>query len=133
MRIKGYIAMNTKGYIAFTTLLVLSAVLFLAGVTLALLSVFQAQQSLSQETGNQAYGLAEGCASDALLESFYNVDYTGGVRTYLEGTCTVSVSKAGSNWVLDVEAAVPAGYKKRVRVNILRETGIQILSWKQVE
>jgi len=123
-----------KSYIAFTTLLILSAVFLLVGVTMTIISIFQAQQSLSQEIGSRAYGLAEGCAADALLDSFYDDNYAGGTRTYPEGSCTVSVSKVGDNWVLDVESVLAAGYRKRVRVNILRETsGIQVLSWKQVE
>lgn len=121
------------GYIAFTALLILSAVFFLAGVTLTLLSVFQAQQSLSQENGSRAHLLADGCAEDALLESFNSSDYAGGTRTYPEGTCTVSVSKVGNNWVLEIESILAAGYRKRVRVNILRGDNIQVLSWKQVE
>ena len=122
-----------KSYIAFTTLLVLSAIIFLAGVTLTLLSVFQIQQSLSQETGFAAHALAEGCAEDALLSSFNNSDYAGGSKVFPEGTCTISVSKVGNNWVLDVQAAISSRYKKRIRVNILRAGSVQVLSWREIE
>ena len=121
------------GYIAFTMVLVITGVIFLVAVTLTLLSVFQIQQSLSQELGASSYSLVEGCAEDALLESFENDAYAGGSRSYPEGSCNVSVSKAGNNWVLDVAATTATLYDKHLRVSILRGGTIQVLSWKQVE
>lgn len=120
-------------YIAFTTFLILSAVILLAGTSLALLSIFQAQQSLAREKGFGALYLAEGCAADALLSSFYDNNYAGGTETLPEGSCTISVSKVGNNWVINSVATLTGGYTRRVRVNILREGSIQVLSWKEVE
>ena len=122
-----------KGYIAFTTLLIISAVVALVAATLTLLAVFQVQQSLSQELGSGSFGLAEGCVEDALLASFANDAYAGGTRTYPEGSCTVGVTKAGANWVFDVSSTTAGLYHKNLRVSILRGGSIQILSWKQVE
>ncbi|MDP1710472.1 MAG: hypothetical protein Q8L46_00815 [candidate division WWE3 bacterium] len=120
-------------YIAFTTFLILSAVILLAGTTLALLSIFQVQQSLAREKGFSALYLAEGCAADALLSAFYDSNYAGGTKTPPEGNCTITVSKVGNNWVVTSTATVAGGYTRRVRVNILRQGSIQILSWKEVE
>lgn len=120
-------------YIAFTSFLILSAVVLLAGSTLALLAVFEAQQSLAREKGYQALYLAEGCMADALLASFYDADYAGGSETFPEGNCSIAVSKVGSNWVLTATGTVSGGYTRRVRVNILRTGQIQVLSWKEVE
>jgi len=124
---------KSKGsYIAFTTVLILSAVILVVGVSLTLLSIFQAQQSLAGERGSRALSLAEGCAQDALLSSFYNLDYAGGTRDFPEGSCMTTVSKIDNNWVI-TSTVVLSGYTKRVRVNILREGEVQILSWKEVK
>jgi len=120
------------GYIAFTTFLIFSAVVLLAGATLSLMAVFEAQQSLAREKGYQTLYLAEGCASDALLSAFYSSSYAGGTRTAPEGSCTTTVSKVGNNWVLTSVATV-SGYVRRVSVNILRSGSIQVLSWKDTE
>ncbi len=127
------LSISKKGYIAFTTFLILSAVILLAGTTLALLSIFQAQQSLAREKGFSALYLAEGCAADALLSAFYDSNYAGGTKTPPEGNCTITVSKVGNNWVVTSTATVAGGYTRRVRVNILRQGSIQILFWKEVE
>ena len=127
------LAIGKKGYIAFTTFLILSAVILLAGTTLALLSIFQAQQSLAQEKGFGAFYLAEGCAADALLSSFYDNNYAGGSETVPEGSCTITVSKAGNNWVITSAGTVTGGYVRRVQVNIIRTGTIQVLSWKEIE
>lgn len=120
-------------YIALTTFLILSAVILMAGTTLVLLSIFQAQQGLARERGYQALYLAEGCVADALLSAFYDSGYTGGSETLPEGSCTISVSKVGNNWVITSTATVAGGYTRRVRVNILRSGTIQVLSWKEIE
>jgi len=122
-----------SGYIAFISFLILGAVVLLVGTTLALLSVFEIQQSLAGRKGAEALYLAEGCAADALLASFYDESYAGGTKTPPEGSCTITVSKVGSNWVLTSAGTVAGGYTRRVRVNILRSGSIQILSWKEVE
>ena len=124
---------SKKGYIAFITLLVLSAIILLAGVTLALLSISQAQQSLAAEKGEAAYSLAEGCMEDALLSSFFDENYAGGTKSTPEGSCLISVSKVAENWVLISTATIDSSYKRRIRVNILRGTDLQVLSWQQIE
>lgn len=121
------------GYIAFTSFLILSVVFLLVGSVLALLAVFQAQQSLAREKGSTALGLAEGCAADALLSAFNDVNYAGGTKTLPEGTCTISVSKVGTNWLITSSGTVANRYIRRVRVNILRESTIIVLSWKEIE
>jgi hypothetical protein len=122
-----------RGYIAFSAFLILSALIVLVGTTLALLSVFEIQQSLAGRKGAEAFYLAEGCMADALLSAFYSEAYAGGTKTLPEGSCTITVSKVGNNWVLTSVGTVAGGYTRRVRVNILRSDSIQILSWKEVE
>ncbi len=116
-----------------TAFLILGAVSLLIGSTLALLSFFELQQSLAFERRSKALYLAEGCAADALLSSFYDVGYAGGTRSFPEGTCTITVSKVGINWMITTAAEVSGGYVRRVRVNILRSGSVQVLSWKEIE
>lgn len=122
-----------RGYIAFTTLLILSTMVLLAGVTLSLLAISQVQQSLAREKGAAAHALAEGCLADALLSAFYEPNYTGGTENFPEGSCLITVSKAGNNWVLISQGKIDNRYTRRIRVNILRGTEIEILSWKEIE
>ena len=120
-------------YIAFSAFLILSALVVLVGTTLALLSIFEIQQSLAGRKGAEAFYLAEGCIADALLSSFYSDSYAGGSKTLPEGDCAITVSKVGNNWVLTSVGTVTGGYTRRVRVNILRSSSVQVLSWKEVE
>src|SRR3989338_11010269 len=130
---RGFSSKARGSYIAFITFLILGSVVLLVGTTLALLSVFEIQQSLAGRKGAEALYLAEGCAADALLSSFYDSNYAGGVETHPEGSCAITVSKAGNNWVITSAATVASGYTRRVRVNILRGSSIQVLSWKEVD
>ncbi|OGC56115.1 hypothetical protein A2797_02010 [candidate division WWE3 bacterium RIFCSPHIGHO2_01_FULL_48_15] len=124
---------KSRGYVAFSTFLILSVVILLVSSTLALLSIFQAQQTLAREKGAAAHALAEGCAQDALLWAFLDENYAGGAENPPEGACVITVSKVGNNWVLTSTGTIDGRYTKRVRVNILREGEVTILSWKEIE
>jgi len=120
------------GYIAFVSFLVVSAVVLVIGVTLALLSISEAQMGLSEERGHYALSITEGCAEDALLSIFYDGGYGGGNKSYPEGSCTVSVSKDNSSWTITAATTV-SGHTKKVQVRMVRSKDITITSWKEVE
>lgn len=120
-----------KGYIAFVSFLVVSAVVLVIGVTLALLGVSEAQMGLSEKRGHYALALAEGCAQDTLLTIYYDGGYGGGTKSYPEGSCTISVSKDDSSWTITT-AATFSGHTKKIQVRMLRGKDIRITSWKEV-
>ena len=117
---------------ALTAFLIISAVVFVIGITLAILGISEAQMALAGERGYYALALAEGCAEDALLLSYYDGGYAGGSRTYPEGSCTVVVVKDGDDWTITTAASV-SGHTKKIEVKINRETELTITSWKEIE
>lgn len=119
-------------YIALVSFLVISAVVLVIGITLALLGVSEAQMGLSEKRGHYALGLAEGCAEDALLSAYYDGSYSGGTKSYPEGSCAVMVTKVGNDWTM-VAAATVSGHTKKVEVKINRGNEIVVTSWKEIE
>jgi len=121
-----------RAYIALVSFLIVSAVVLVIGVTLAILGVSEAQMGLAEKRGHYALALAEGCAEDALLSSYYDGSYTGGTENYPEGSCVVGVAKDGNNWTITTTATA-SGHTKKIEVKINRGNEISILSWKEVE
>lgn len=119
-------------YIALVSFLIVSAVVLVIGVTLAILGVSEAQMGLSEKRGHFALALAEGCAEDALLSSYYNGSYAGGAENYPEGSCIVGVVKDGNNWTI-ITTATASGHTKKIEVKINRGNEITITGWKEVE
>lgn len=121
-----------RAYIALVSFLIVSAVVLLIGITLAILGVSEAQMSLAEERGQGSLALAEGCAEDAILSSYYDINYSGGTENYPEGSCVVGVAKDGNNWTITTAATV-SGHTKKVKVKINRSGKITITSWKEIE
>jgi hypothetical protein len=121
-----------NGFIATTTVLIITVVMLAAIATISLLSIGEAQSSLSLYKGTGNLYLAEGCADDALLKAKNDVNYVGGNITRPEGTCTVSVSKNGSIWTMII-GTLATDYKRSVQVIITRNgTSLIIASWKEI-
>lgn len=120
-----------KGYIAIMTVLILAAVALMTSMTVALLSVGEAQTAFSLTKGEEAWRLVDGCVEDALLKSKSSASYSGGNITRSEGTCEIGVSKIGDTWTI-VASPLSTKYHRTVEVVVGRmATGIVMLSWKE--
>jgi hypothetical protein len=120
-----------KGYVAITTVLILLLLIGTIGTTGLLLSIGEAQSGLSAFKGEDSLQFVEGCAEDALLKSRASATYAGGNITRPEGTCTVSVSKAGNVWTLTV-STLDTKFRKTIQIQIVRTGSITLNSWKEI-
>lgn len=119
------------GYIALTTVIILSAVSLGIIATVSLLAIGEAQSALSVATGESTLTLTEGCMEDALLNSLNSSTYTGGLLTMPEGNCNVTVSKAGSVWT--VGASIANGiYTRSVQSVVTRGATLTVNSWQEL-
>lgn len=125
---------SQSGFIALTTVLILSAVSIAIGITVSRLSIGEGQASLALTNGEQELSFVEGCMEDALLKVRANANYVGGTigRPAGEGTCTVTVSNVGTVWTITA-TQLGTDYTKSVQAVINRiPTGITITSWQEI-
>lgn len=121
-----------RGYITLITVILVSAVVLAIATTVSLLAIGEAQSSFSLFSGEDALQFVEGCTEDALLKSRASAAYTGGVITRPEGTCSVTVSKAGNVWTVTVTSAATQ-YKRTIQTVFTRgETAVTLTSWKEL-
>lgn len=128
---------NKKGFIAFTSLLIISAITLVVSISIATLGVSSARGSLDFKKGKETYEIAKSCAEESLIRLRNNATYTGGNLTVGDGSCTIAVSGTGSNKTIDVVSIIsnPApSFTKKIRV-ITKRTGnsINVLSFTEVE
>ncbi len=99
---------------------------------MSLLSIGEGQSSLALFKGEDVLTFAEGCAEDALLKSRQNSSYAGGNITRPEGTCVVTVSKAGNVWT--VTSTTSATAFKRTIQTIFTLNGINatLTTWNEI-
>ncbi|HSW96875.1 MAG TPA: hypothetical protein VLF89_03540 [Candidatus Saccharimonadales bacterium] len=120
-----------KGYIAILTVLIISAVVITIATTVSLLAIGEAQSSFALFKGEDTLTFVEGCMEDALLKARNNNSYTSGSITRPEGTCTITVSKAGTTWTVTA-TTTSTQYVRTVQAVITRGSQMAITSWKEL-
>lgn len=120
-----------KGFVALTSVLVISAVVLSVAITVSMLAIGQGQSSLALTKGEETLSFVEGCTEDALLKLRASASYSGGSITRPEGTCSVNISNVGTIYTLTVTTA-DLIYKRTVEVVAVRGGSITITSWKEI-
>ena len=125
---------NTKsnsGYIALSSILVISAVVLVIGISTSLLSVNDLLSSASGKKGDETVDFVEACIEDALLRLNEDNSIPGNI-TLPQGTCSVTInSQVGNNWDFTV-AATLNDYTRSVRLQVTRDTTVVVTSWQEV-
>lgn len=122
---------NKKGYIAITSILVILAVVLTIGTTVSLLSVNNIQASLTDQKGEEALALVEGCAEDALLRLNNNNSIPVSILLP-EGNCNITnISNVGNDWTFTVSATI-LNYSKSLQISATRSNSVQITGWLEI-
>ena len=87
-----------KGIVALTTLLIMSTVLIVSGISVVYLSIDSAAVSRNYVNLNHAKSNIQSCLDEALLRITLNRGYTGTANVIIDGTsCTFTVSNHPTN------------------------------------
>lgn len=122
---------TNQGFIAISTILVISVVVLAIALTVTYLAIGEGQTALAQSKGEDALQFSEGCMEDALLKIRSNPSYAGGTISRPEGTCTITVVKAGNVYTVTSTAAGTL-YKRSIQVVVTRASSLVITSWQEL-
>ena len=121
--------MNNQGYIALTSLIVVTALVILIGISVSTLSINDLQSSFAAFRNEEGIDLIESCVEDALLRLNEEGSIPGSI-TIAGRTCSVTSTQEGNNWDFTVESS-NEGYTKKIRVTASRTSTVSITSWKE--
>lgn len=127
---------HQQGFIAFTSLLVVSAVTLAIAASISLLGIGEANTSLGFKKGQEALKVAEGCAEEALLRLRDNANYADSSLNVGNGSCNISISGTGRDRTINITATIfgPPNYVKKIQVTAKRAgSSINLISWQEVE
>lgn len=122
---------NTEqGYIALITVVMITAIVVVIGLSTSLLSLNDLLSANAGRENEEGIGLTEACAEDALIR----LNKNNAIPATLtlpngEGTCAVTInSQVGTSWDFTL---VPQSqeYTKRIRIVASRVTTVTITSW----
>lgn len=121
------------GYIALSTVLIITSVVLFIATTITYLSIGEGQSGLSLYKGEEALHLVEGCAEDYLLKIRTDAEtFVPGNVTRPEGTCTITVNSGHPNWDITV-STTDTNYKRQIQVIFTQSpTGLTLTSWKEI-
>lgn len=120
------------GYAALASVLVVTALVLVIGLSSSLLSINDAQTSLAAKKNEESVGLVEACVEEALLQ-LRDIENIPNNIVLPEGTCNVVInSQTGIEWDFTVSHTLE-GYTKRVRVLATRSSSIILNVWIEVE
>lgn len=125
---------KNQGYIAFSSLLVISAVVLAVSVSVALQGVTESQASLTYKKGQESLVAANGCVEEALIRLRDNVNYTGGNLSLGNSTCVIGLSGVGADRTIVVTSTIsdPPDYVKHLQITVKRAgNSVNILSWSE--
>lgn len=123
--------MPNRGFIALITILIISSVALLVGLSVSFFTLGEAQMSLQKNQSSQAHYLANLCAEEALMKLKEDVNYQGNeVFGFEQGSCQILAIEG--NWTLKVLADCSNQIKKlKIIVNQI-DPEVKIFSWQEV-
>jgi hypothetical protein len=127
--------MMKKGFAAIIIVLVVSAFVVSTTLSVSLLSIREANASLSNAKGQEALKMTEGCVEEALYRLRIDSTYTGGTLTFANGSCTSTISTSGANRTINVTGTItgPPVHSRslQIQAKIVGKT-INVLNWTEI-
>ena len=118
-----------KGFAALISVIIIGAVMMVAGMMVTLTSINEGQMSLSTSRNNNNLSILDSCSEESLLFINKNSTLPPTIVTP-NGNCVATVnSKVGASW--DFTITSPAGdYQRSSRLIINRGSNISVGSWQ---
>jgi hypothetical protein len=129
---KNYKLKASRGFIAISTVILVAVITLAIAVMVTYISLNDAQSSLASFKGAENLNFIEGCTNDAILKIRNSASYAGGNISYPEGSCSVTVSKAGTTYTVTA-SPVSTTYQKKIQAVVVRgSTTVTISSWQEI-
>ena len=120
-----------KGFIAITTVLIISALVLMVGIGISLESIGETKMGLQRSLSSQSYYLINLCAEQTLMKLKENSSYLGDETINVEnGNCTILPIEG--NWTIKVSAFSSGQVKKMKLVVSQIDPEIIVDSWEEV-
>ncbi|TSC55867.1 MAG: Uncharacterized protein G01um101418_556 [Parcubacteria group bacterium Gr01-1014_18] len=106
--------MNEKGMSIMLSVLVIMSVSLLIALSIGILGSAELEVASSSVLSENAFHIADLCAEEAATKLRANSSYTGESITFSEGSCTITVTGAGTKTIDSV--GVLGDFTRKVRV-----------------
>ncbi len=123
---------NEKGYIALISIIIITAVILVIGISINLSGVNEIQMSISENQSQESFSVAEAGISEAMIRLKRDSEYLGGDLNIGNGSCNIEVISGGSNQTITATSIVNDLIRKIETVVELNGNNLTIISWKEI-
>lgn len=126
---------NKNGFIAITSLLLISAITFTIAISISLLGIEETKTALAHKKGIESFILGQTCIEESLLRLRDNENYAGTTLNMENGSCTINISGSDPDFVIVAEANLegPPRYTKKIEARVKKlENSINLISWREI-
>lgn len=128
---------HKNGFIAITSLLIISSITFAIAVSVSLLGVEETKTALVYKKGLETFMIAKSCEEEALLR-LRNDDTYANTPILLNvgnGSCTISKGGTSPNFIITIEATItnPPRYVKKLEISTRKKgKSITVTNWQEI-
>jgi len=125
---------RTNGFIALTSLLVISAVTLAIAMSVTVMGISSANSSLGYQKGQEAEKISESCLEETLFRLRGDGNFAGVSLTLGSGSCIATVSAQGDQRTINVTGTIPGPpvFIKRLQASSTRVgKSITTFSWQE--
>jgi len=126
---------SSKGYIALTTVLILTAVMLIIVLGLNLNAISESKIAISEEASQKAFYLATACAEDAIRKLKDDINYAGNETIAIGAeSCFIETVEGSGNTNRVVKTQSTVGeHTRKIKVEIATvNPDTAITSWQEV-
>ena len=128
--------MKNQGFIAISSLLIISTVVLAISLSISLTGINQMNSALGFSKSQETLLIAQSCTEEAMIRLRRQSSYSTGSLTLGAGSCTINVSGTGSQKTIDIQATIPGPpqYIKKLQITAkLLGNSINIITWQEIE
>lgn len=124
-----------NGFIALTTILIMSVLMLSVGIGVTLRSISAGDISSGEEFSARAAALSEACAENAVLRLKNNLSYSGNENIIIETGASCDIlpleGVGNTNRTIKTQSTVN-GYKRKTRAVLVSVIPLKIGEWRSV-
>jgi hypothetical protein len=126
--------MNNRGVAMLIVVVVISATALIMALGSTMLGIGEADSGYTVSKGEEAFSIADGCMEEALEHLRVDNTYSSGTLTLPNGSCTITISGAGSSRTVVVLGTTSDSYNKKIQATATlspSNRSLSVTSWQE--
>ena len=118
-----------NGFIALVSVLIISAIAIIIGVSISLLGMSELQMGFSENQSFKAFNYADACTEEALERLRINWANYSGSLSFDEGSCTINTVVSGGSATINLVGTVD-NFTRKIQISV--DSSLNVTAWEEL-